>query len=280
MHCCKWISILCATFFCSNVIAEGYVLGIGADADTADGKSLTLFGDVSVGENTWLSALASVSQFDSRGVERNTLLADAALDHFFEPVGIRIGGTYWGDPDILDSRDLHGSLYVRGEPGSLALNFERRNFEFDLQSDLLRGRTVSFDAIGWGLSSRLALNDDVDIFLSGMRYDYSRNLRIQPDIDILRYLASSRLSMINSLVDDRISVGLEYRWGLKTMDITAGRWQTAVDGADVDSVSIGYLTPVGERLDLELRLAVDESESFGHSTALSVYLYFFGDQAI
>lgn len=276
MHCCKFLPAMLAAFCCSSALAEGYVLGIGADADTADGRSLTAFGDVGVGENTWLSALASISQIDNRGVDRHTWHAEAGLDHSFDPVGIRIAAAYWGDPDILDSRDWRASVYVRGDAGSLALNYERRNFEFDLQSDLLRGRTVSFDAAGVGITSRLALSDDLDIFLGGMRYDYSRNLRIQPDIEILRYLARSRLSMINSLIDDRISAGFEYRLGLKTVDITAGRWQTAVDGADVDSYSIGFLSPVSERLDLELRLAFDNSETFGRSTALSVYLYFFG----
>ncbi len=269
-------SLLLLVFLTENVLAEGYVLGVGTDADTSDGKSLTAFGDFGVGENTWLSALGSFSRIENRGINRNTVLADIGLDHFFNPVGIRLGASYWGDPDILDSRDVRASVYLRGDAGSLAVNYEQRNFNFDLQSDLLRGRTVTFDATGWGIAARLALVDNIDLFLGGMHYDYSRNLRLQPDISVLRYLAGSRLSMINSLIDDRISAGLEYRFGLKSVDITAGRWQTAVDGAEVDSYSLGFLTPVSERFDLELRLSRDDSETFGQSTALSVYLYYFG----
>ena len=119
--------------------AEGYVLGIGVDGDTAQGRSVTAFGDFGVAERTWLSAMASTAE--TEGIIRNndTAFADLGLDHWFRPVGVRIGASYWGNSDILDSRDVRASLYVRGEAGSLSANYEKRRFEFDLQSDLLRG---------------------------------------------------------------------------------------------------------------------------------------------
>jgi hypothetical protein len=109
-----------------------------------------------------------------------------------------------------------------------------------------------------------------------MVYDYSRNIRIQPDIDVLAYVSTSRLSMINNLVDDRINGGIEFRFGLRSIDLTAGQWQAAVDGSRVDSYSIGFLTPVGDRYDAEFRLSLDESERYGRTTAFSFFLYYFG----
>lgn len=256
--------------------AEGYVLGIGADADTADGRSITAFGDFGIGKQTWLSLMASGAETQGIIRDNETAYVDAGLDHFFEPVGFRIGAVYWGNADILDSRDIRASLYVRGDAGSLSVNFEKRNFEFDLQSDLLRGNTVTFSADGWGLNSRLALGDKASFYLGGMQYDYSRNLRIQPDISVLAFLSSSRLSMINSLIDERFNAGLEFEFGLRSIDVTAARWQTAVDGGTVDSYSIGFLTPLSDRTDAEFRVAFDDSETFGRTTAFSVYLYYFG----
>lgn len=268
--------VLFAATFSVSVCAEGFVLGIGADGDTADGRSIAAFADIGVGENTWLSMTANSSMTDGVLRRNETVLADVGVDHWFDPVGVRVGGGYWGNSDILDSRDLHASVYFRGDPGSISFDYQKREFEFDLQSDLLRGRTVAFSADGLGLSTRLALGDAFDFRLSGMSYDYSRNIRLQVDIDALAFIAASRLSMVNSLVDSRISAGLEYNFGLRSVDVTAGRWQTAVDGSLVDSYSVGFLTPATDRLDIEFRLALDDSESFGTTTSFSFYVYYFG----
>ncbi|MDH4072003.1 MAG: hypothetical protein OEV41_02730, partial [Gammaproteobacteria bacterium] len=126
--------------------AEGYVLGAGAEADTAEGRAVTAFADLSVTERTWLSFVGAMAQTEGVLRDSETRLLDVSIDHSFEPIGIRIGGGYWGDPDILDSRDLNASVYLRGGTGSISVDYEKRNFEFDLQSDLLRGNTVKWTA--------------------------------------------------------------------------------------------------------------------------------------
>jgi len=256
--------------------ADAYVLGIGADGDSADGRSISAFGDFAIAENTWWSVTANSSRTEGLRRSNKTVLADVGIDHWFKPIGVRIGGTYWGNSDILDSKDLRASVYARGEIGSFSLDYQKRNFEFDLQSDLLRGRTVEFSANGLGLSTSLNLGEKLRFHLGGMSYDYSRNLRVQPDIDVLAFISASRLSMVNSLIDDRINAGLEYKFGLRSIDVTAGRWQTVVDGSEVDSFSIGFLTPVSDRVDMEFRLSLDESEAFGQTTSFSFYVYYFG----
>jgi hypothetical protein len=204
------------------------------------------------------------------------MYTDVGIDHWFKPAGVRLGASYWGNSDILDSRDLRASFYIRGDAGSMSLEYEKRDFEFDLQSDTLRGRTAEFSANGWGMNARLSLGEQVNVLFGGIKYDYSRNLRLQPDIDVLAYVSNSRLSMINSLIDYRFSAGLEFNFGLKSIDVTAGRWQTAIDGSSVDSYSLGFLTPVSDRVDMELRAALDNSETFGRTTALSIHFYYFG----
>ena len=272
----RLIVLLAMTLLSANGFAEGYVLGLGVDGDSADGRSLTAFGDFGVGDETWLSVTTSTAQTDGLVRRNDTLLADVGVDHYFEPVGIRLGAAYWGNADILDSRDLRASIYVRGAPGSLSLDYQKRNFEFDLQTDFLRGRTAKFDANGVGATARVELGDNLSFRLGGMSYDYSRNLRLQPDISVLAFLTASRLSTINSLIDSRINAGLEYRFGLRSVDVGVSQWQTAVDGSEVDSYSLGFLTPISDRVDMELRVAFDDSESFGNTTSFSVYIYYFG----
>lgn len=259
-----------------NAGAEGYVLGLGAEGDDAEGKAFSAFGDFALGDRTWLSLTAMSAKTDGIIRDNKTTLANASVDLFLDPVGVRIGGGYWGNPDILDSRDLNAAVYLRGKAGSVSVDYQKRNFEFDLQSDLLAGRTAKFSADGWGLTTRLALGERGNLYLGGMVYDYSRNLRVQPDIDVLAFVSSSRLSAVNSLIDDRFNVGIEFKFGLQSLDVTAGQWQTAVDGSRIDSYSVGFLTPISDRFDAEFRFSFDDSETFGETRALSVYFYFFG----
>lgn len=260
----------------ANAAADGYVIGIGAEGDSADGRAITAIGDFGVGEKTWLSFTANSAETDGILRSNETVYAGAGLDHWFEPFGVRFGASYWGNSDLLDSRDLQSSIYVRGNSGSISLEYEKRDFKFRLQSDALRGRIAEFSSNGWGIRARVALADRLNFTLGGMTYDYSRNLRLQPDIDALAYLSSSRLSMINSLIDHRFNGGLEYEFGLRSVDITAGNWQLAVDGSTVDSYSLGFLTPISDRVDMEMRVAFDDSETFGSTTAVSVHLFYFG----
>jgi hypothetical protein len=259
-----------------GALAEGFVIGVGAEGDSAEGRAFTAFGDFGLGERTRLSLGVTAAETEGIIVDNETRLFDIGLDYFFDPVGIRVGGGYWGNPDILDSRDLNAGIYLNGKPGSISLRYQYREFEFDLQSDLLRGRTVTFSADGWGMSTRLSLGNRASLFAGGMVYDYSRNLRLQQDIDVLAFISRSRLSMINNLVDHRLNGGIEYRFGLQSIDVTAGRWQAAIDGTDVDSLSVGFLTPIADRFDAEFRFSLDDSEIFGETRALAVYFYYFG----
>ena len=276
MYLFRCTGIVLTVLLSGAVQAEAYLLGVGVEGDSADGRAISAFGDFGLTENTWVSVSATAAETKGFIRDNDTIRGQVSLDYFFDPVGIRFGGGYWGNEDILDSRDLNATVYVRGNGGSLSLNYEKRRFEFDLQSALLRGRTVEFSADGWGLSSRLSLGERVNLYLSGMAYDYSRNLRAQPDINVLAFVSNSRLSMMNSLIDDRYSGGIEIKFGLRSIDLTAGQWRTAVDGSRIDSYSIGFLTPVSDRFDGEFRLSLDESDNYGPTTALSFYLYYFG----
>ncbi len=260
-----------------SVFAAGYVLGLGAAADTEDGRAITAFGDFGVGENTWLSGTFGSTETNGIAGGFSTTFADVGIDHYFNPVGIRLSGAQWGDSDILDSDDVRASLYYRDDIASFSADYERRNFDFIFGSLLLdERRKAEFHADGWGLTSRIQVSDRITVRLSGMHYGYSRDIRIQPEIDVLRFLSASRLSLMNSLIDYRINAGMEFRFGLRSIDVSAGSWKTAVDQSKVDSYTIGFLTPVSDRTDIEFRFSFDDSENFGNTTALTVYLYYFG----
>ncbi len=264
--------------FSAAASANPIVVGLGFETDDADSRSYTAFADVGLGENTWLSGAVATTETERQFFDVNNKLADIALDHHFDPVGIRIGVGYWGDEDLLESTDLRGAVYLRGDRGSVSLDYQRRDFELTLPALLTdEPRTFGLEADGIGLSASLSVNDRVRIYASGMDFDYSRDIRLQPNVDRLRLFNLSRLSIVNSLVDFKANAGVELSIGDRSLDLRVARWRTEVDRAEVDSIGLGFLTPIGSVADIELRVAYDDSESFGSATVFSFFLYLYDD---
>lgn len=275
----SWSRCLLFLLLSGNSWAAGeFVIAGGVEGDTADGLALGLFGDVAIGDETWLSGGVARSSVDlAIRDELETWYADIGVDHYFDPAGVRLGVAYWGDDDILDSVDLRTSVYFRGDKGSLSFDYEFRDFELELPDfDMFRRRQVKFDANGIGISARLDLTDKVDVRMKGIAYDYSVNLRLDPNRDIVNVISVSRLSLINSLVDYRANVGLGIDFGLRRLEFDIAQWEGAVAGARTNSYSLRFLTPVGERNDIEFGIGYDDSDTYGEVTVFSVYLYFYG----
>jgi len=261
-----------------NVMAgDGYILGLGAESDTSDSLAFSAFGDFGITEKTWVSVTAATAEAEGAFSQLNTLYGDIGLDHYLDPIGIRIGAAYWGDEDILDSVDFRGSLYVRTKSVSLTVDYERRNFDFLFNLEpFLEKRQVEFEADGYGLRFRAAAGKRVSLHLRGMSYDYSVDLTRLQNISDLNFLSASRLSLANSLLDHRVDGGIDIEFGLKTLSLEAGRRQTAIDSGRVDSVSAGFLFPASDASDIELRVGYDDSEDFGGTTVFSLFWFFYG----
>jgi hypothetical protein len=283
MFCCKRLSNNLLIIFSFLLTGEpawadrgDYIAGIGAQADTADGRAISLFGDFGVSDSAWLSAAAGHTQTDGV-LGFDALYADIGLDYSFEPIGIRIGGAYWGDSELLDSVDYRGSLYFRNDRLSLSGDYERREFDFTYQPLFGDGeRTVDFYADGVGLTSWLRTSKNTSLYLGGMDYEYSIDIRLQENIDSVRALTVSRLSIINSLIDYRLNAGLNIRLGTRTLDVNVSNWRTELDQGQVTSYGVGLTTPLDDFSDLEVRIAYDESENFGSTWVFSLFFYTFG----
>lgn len=257
---------------------EGYVIGAGVEADNEDGAAVTLSADLGIAKETWLSAAVATSRVDlPRGTSIDTLYGDIGIDHWFQPLGIRAGIAYWGDSDVLSSVDYRGSLYWRNDRVSISGNYEFRDFTFELfRTDFVPGRSVAFHANGAGLSARFELSPSVDLSLSGMDYDYNVNLGLAANRPIVDFLSVSRLSLLNSLIDYRARVELGVDVGDRRWSLDYSTWKGEVDGRDTESVTLRFLTPMGQKSDIEFGLGVDHSDDFGSVTLFSVFLYFYG----
>ena len=263
----------------SAAAADGYMIGGGAESDSEGGLSATLLGGVGLSADTWLSAGLAKSSVDLvSGRKLDTLYADVELDHFFDPIGIRVGAAYWGDSDVLESNDWRASMYYRNDTAALSLEYEFRDFDFVIPStDFLALRRIMFDADGFGASARINTSENTSLRLRGIKYDYSIPFRPVENVDAARLISVTRLSLINTLVDHRASVSLSIDQGLKNWDIELSTWESILDKSRTRSLTVRYLVPMTDKTDIELGLGYDDSELYGDVTFFSLYLFFYGD---
>ncbi len=273
----RWLLLLLLLTSSAHA-GEGYVLGGGLEADTEDGLALSAIGDFGLTENTRLSGAIARNMADLQfRPDIDTWYADLGLDHWWDPVGIRLGLAYWGDNDTLDSTDVNTSLYWRGDSFSIAGDYEFRDFSFLLPAtDQFPGRKIGFDANGIGLAARFDITDTVTFGLSGMDYDYSVNLKVDDNRRLLDLLSFSRLSLINSLIDYRAHATLGVDVGKRRWQLDVGAWKGEVDGGTTRSATVRFLNPLSEAADIEFALGMDDSDLYGTVTFLSVFLYFYG----
>ena len=274
------LKFLALLFVAGLAQAEGgdYLLGGGVETDTADGVRGIVIAGFGLGEKTWLSASAALGSVElGNGDESNTAYADIELDHHFDPVGIRIGAAYWGDPDNLESVDLRGALYWQNDKVTIAGEYEYRDFNIVVPpSDVFPGREFTFDADGLGLRVSFRVSENVSLGLAGIKYDYSVNFRPDENRDAARLLSVSRLSPINDLIDNRASISLALNQGLKRWGLDYSTWIGAIDQSRTRSVTIHYLMPLSDRSDIEFGLGYDASDLYGNVTFFSLFLYFYG----
>lgn len=257
---------------------RAYLLGGGFDADADGGFRGGLMAGIELGQATWLSGgLAGSSVELPSGRSSDIAYGDIDLDHYFDPLGISVGAAYWGDSDLLDSVDRRVSLYYRNERFSIAGAYEYRDFDFIIPpSDFFEGREFAFDADGFGGRLRYKFTDRFSMSASAMQYDYNVNFRPGDNLDAVRLVTVSRLSLISSLIDSRASVDLNFDVGSGNWELDYTTWKGALDQSRTHSVTVLYLRPLTNRTDIEFGLGYDDSDLYGDVTFFSLYLYFYG----
>lgn len=279
MYCSRFCALL-VLLLSGNVIAAGnvYLLGAGVETDTEDSLSLTALAGVGLGEKTWLSGGVSTSSVDlPTGRGNDTTYANLGIDHHFDPLGVRVGASYWGDPDTLESRDWAAAIYYRNDKFTLAADYEFRDFDFTIPAtNLFPGRAITFDADGIGASASLRLSDRASLGVGGMSYDYSVDFRPLENRDIVGLISATRLSLINSLIDSRayLTVGIDR--GLSRWEFDVATSKGAIDRSRTQSLTLRYLFPASDRADVELGVGYDDSDLYGSVTFLSLFVYFYG----
>jgi hypothetical protein len=98
--------------------------------------------------------------------------------------------------------------------------------------------------------------------------------RLATVVNAVRFLSSSSLTLANSLLARSASLGLDYRFGERSLNLEFAQDRGEVDGLDISTVSVGWLFPVGSA-DLELRVGASDADAFGTTVfgGISLFLY-------
>jgi len=255
-----------------------YIIGGGVEADNADAIAIAAFGEVGIGDETWLyGAVARNTAELPRRQNLETWYGDIGLDHFFDPVGVRAAVAYWGDSDTFDSVDWRSALYWRSDRVTLTAEYEFRDFELTFPSSgPAPARRAEFDANGWGARARFDVSEAFTLSLGGIDYEYSRDISISDNPGLVDLINFSRLSLINSLVDYRANVTFGLNDDVRYWELDMATWRGEVDGGRTNSYTLRFLTPMGKASDIELGLGLDDSELYGEVVFFSVFVYFYG----
>jgi hypothetical protein len=228
--------------------------------------------------------------------------ADAAtlgFDHFFGKLGLNLDARWWDQQDLFSSTTFGASVYYRSAGWRISLRGEMRNsdldeFAFDTVVPI-RGVLVpiagqgrcSLDNTGFGIALSHTGKAWTGL-VSGINYEYSAadcdltGVTLPPQAGnlppvsrgIFRRIATgvlnagaalvgSELTRENGFLDYTVWAAVGYRSGLNTfgLDYYHDREEFAQLEADTLIGSMSF--PLSDRLDLELRIGLSDSDLEG-----------------
>lgn len=278
----------------------GTVISLGGMYDEAGSFSLSAGLDQALGTATWLQLTAGMTDTSEDFVDLSTRRVSLGIEHFFAPAGIALDVEYWGDRELVETVTLAGELYFRVDAARFGLNAAWRevdlSYEVPLAARNLVDDSQSTRATGFGANFRYSWQT-VSLYGRGLVWDYEESIgdvaatvdlsrvpvllrpaivqRLSGVVAATRFLSTSSLTLANSLLARAATIGLDYRFGERTVNVEIGHDRGEVDDLDVTSFSTGLLFSVGGAADMEIRLGLTDAEEFGSSVFGGLSLFFY-----
>ncbi len=253
--------VIVTTLICSTLPTyanDTYVIGLGAAVDSAEGVSVNALVDYGFSDRTSLTFDAGVTRADGDFVTLQTTSWDLALNYDFGAVGIKTAVGQWGDSDQYSSDSWTIGLFRNFGAWRISTDYLRRELDLTFRSTQNPVTTSTANARSDGTAADISYTGDSGkaFYLSAVRYDYNRNVTRLNQFRIARLLSPTSLTLSGSLLDHSFSAGGDWPIGDNLLSLTVARDRTAVDRVDVDSVTLGWLTPIGDLSDLGIDVGV------------------------
>lgn len=255
-----------------------YALGIGISADNANGRALLALADYSFNENSAISLLVASTRSDGFPENVNTRAWSLGASHNFGALGIEASAGQSGDPDDFDAAEWSFGVFHKSARWRVSLRYDERDIDLVLRRllvDSISEFTVPLQANGLRASARYRSESGVSVYANARRYDYDRDLTRLNGLEILRRLSPTTLTLSGSLIDSNFATGIEIPIGERAIDVSYARDKLAGGLGEIDSLSVGFLTPVNQRSDFDVSLGVSRGDANTGSTVFISLLYLF-----
>lgn len=250
-----------------------YALGVGVSADNADGFSATALFDASLNEAASVSVTIGSTRASARPVDLRTREWSIGARYDFGLFGLEARTGQSGDPDDFDATDVMIGVFKRTDKWRLSAQYMQRNIDLILRTLILATPielTVPLDADGLRLSARYKTDNRWAWYGSYRQFDYDRDLSPLAGRFIVQRLTPTTLTLASSLLDTSVAIGVEMPLkDQRALNFSLARDELAGGLGTVSSASIGLLTPLGKRGDLDINIGASRSNnSFDDGSAL------------
>jgi len=279
--------------------ASAWLVSVGADVDEDGGYRAD--GTITWAPSS-LTALTLQGGLADTSTDFERFKGDLAIvsfDHFFGPLGVNADVRWWDQHDLFSSTTLGGSLYYKAGGWRVSVRGESRSsdldeFTFDtvipirgVQVPITGRGECTLDNLGYGLTVSHTGKAWTGL-VSGINYEYSTadcnltGVTLPPQTgnlptisrEIFRRIATrvlragavlvgNELTRENGFLDYSLWAALGYRDGLYTFGLDYYHDREEFAGLEADTLIGSMSFPVSDRLDLELRLGVSDSDIEG-----------------
>lgn len=261
--------------------SAGYALGLGVSADNADGVAASALVELSLNERASFSAQVATTRASARPEDVRTRDWSLGARYDFGPVGIEVSGGQSGDPDDFDADDLSIGVFHSGDHWNLSGRYLQRDIDLTFRT-LFAAEPIEaqipLEATGYRLSARYRTDDGLSVGANYRRYDYDRDLSPLSGRFISQRLSPTTLTLSSSLLEASYGISAEFPLEQsRAVSVAFTHDELAGNLGKADSVSVGYLTPVGERSDLDISVGVSRGDTGFEDDAVFVsalYLFY------
>ncbi len=254
------------------------LLGGGVAGDDEGGIAWSALADLAFTEQTSVSLSLASTRAEGVPEDIRTRSWDLALDHNFGPVGLELSAGQWGDPEHFDSDDGSLALYHRGDNWYFAASYLVRDIDLTFRALLPQiaiERKLQTTATGLGLRARYTSENGVSVTVRGRQYDYDADVTRLDQLELLRRRAPTAITLAGALLDSSLSAGIEWPVGERLLNVMVARDATATDETDINSLSVGMLSPVGRNFDLDVSLGYSRAANGDSAVFLSALLFYY-----
>lgn len=268
-------------FACHSTFAGNpYVAGVSIAVDNVDGRGVAGLVDYSLADSTSITLGAGITQADGSPVDIKTRFWDASLSHDFGPAGVNVSLGQSGDRGEFESDNWSIGLFSTLGSWRVSTDILQRELELTFRSNNNPESVMNADVGANGIRAGVSYTSETGAgwFISALRYDYDRNVTRLNQFRITRLLSPTSLTLSGNLIEHSASIGGDWPVGEQLLSMTFSRDRTAVDQMDVDSVSFGWLTPMGTRSDMEIGIGISRDDMDTQYFVSALFLFYGGLQ--